>query len=119
MKKFLYPLGILTTTLGLFGALAAPAQATVHNANYGNRGSAWTNTAHTRVGVQDNRADGVAIYVDAYTALGTRLFAKDENDSDPGHSAYPSPDGSRFVAFRVCGWHTAEQRWGCGNLVEI
>lgn len=82
----------------------------VVRASYGpNR--AWTNTAHTRVGVEDREADGHGVYVEYLVGGAVRTLA-DVNGSDPGHSAEAA--GGLVTKLRVC-----EQGEGCGDWVEV
>ncbi|MGH3839807.1 MAG: helix-turn-helix domain-containing protein, partial [Pseudonocardiaceae bacterium] len=48
---------------------------------------AWTNTAHTRVGVEDREADGHGVYAEYIIRGGPLRTLADANGSDPGHSA--------------------------------
>ena len=103
---------------------AVPAHARVVDAYYGNRGHAWTNTANTRVGVEDQRDDGIRIFVHTeavYPPSGLILLeiTYDENNHDPGYDVYVVPAGWKLVAFQVCGiWNGATVVRGCGDWTK-
>lgn len=112
--------------VGVVGSVlfAVPAHARVVDAYYGDRGHAWTNTANTRVGVEDQRDDGIRIFVEteaSYPPANLLLFVDtyDDNNHEPGHSVYEVPAGWKLVAFRVCGiWNGATEVRGCGGWTK-
>jgi hypothetical protein len=116
-RKFYLVLSALLLGLAAPLAVAQPAHATAGHDNFlGNRGHAWTNTDHTRLGVDDQRSDRVRIYVEAFTNTRAYLLDYDRNDSADGHTVYIAPPGMRWAQLRVCGWHLDEQRWiGCSD----
>lgn len=71
---------------------------------------AWTNTARTRVGVEDGEADGHGVYAEYLTTGGTVRTLEDANGNAPGHSA----EDARGVVtkLRVC-----EHDEGCSDWV--
>ncbi|MFI5898534.1 hypothetical protein ACIA5D_51590 [Actinoplanes sp. NPDC051513] len=109
---------MLAVLVGLLGSitLVEPAHAAVVHAYYGNRGHAWSNTAATRIGVEDQRNDGIRIYADGLArcvdldlCVSPDLFLQyDVNNNEPGYSVYVAPPGYRVSEFRVCGiWNGA------------
>lgn len=60
---------------------------TVVRTSYGVN-EAWTNTAHTRVGVEDGEADGHGVYAQYKTRGSDNIYhVGDRNGSAPGHGA--------------------------------
>jgi hypothetical protein len=109
---------------GLLASLAVttPAEAHVVSAYYGNRGHAWTNSDHTRVGVEDQREDEIKIFVEgsaissAMQTIGFKFY--DENNNNPGHTAKALPFGYVMLKMRVCGIRNgASEPRGCGDWV--
>lgn len=88
----------------------APTLVVVHASHGANE--AWTNTAHTRVGVRDNEADGHRAYAEYLVGDGVVRTLADANGSDPGHSAEAA--GGLVTKLRVC-----EQDEGCGDWVAV
>jgi hypothetical protein len=111
MKK-LHAAATLAAAIALPVATALPASAHPADAYHGNRGHAWTNTAHTRVGVEDTRCDGFQVWAVARTNNLGDLQLPDLSDCGGGPTRYVLPTGTKVLALRVC----AETR-GCGNWV--
>jgi hypothetical protein len=111
-RPLITALAMLTGMIGSV-VLAAPARANVVHAYYGNRGHGWTNTASTRVGVEDQRRDGIQIFVYGaqvcvdpnWCEVGHHedYIAFDANNNDPGHSVYYAWTGYRVLDLMVCG----------------
>jgi hypothetical protein len=120
----------LAVVLGVVATLvsATPARAEVHDAYYGNRGHAWTNTSEDRVGVEDQRNDGIKIYVEGFLECvdathlacdSDQFFSRyDEDNSDPEHTVFVVHPWYNLSWFKVCGiWNGAHETRGCGSVV--
>jgi hypothetical protein len=117
---------LLAVLVGLVGSvtLGGPAHAATADAYYGNRGHAWSNIAGTRVGVEDQRDDGIEIFaeISIFGPVGPNntltLRTYDRNDSNPGRSVFVVPSGWVLWEFRVCGilnGHEYSDVRGCGG----
>jgi hypothetical protein len=115
---------VLTVMVGLLApsGYATPAQAASIDAYYGNRGHAWTNLAQDRIGVEDQRDDGIRIFVVAFATDGNDekwLQKFDENNNSPGYSVLLVPRGDHLQFIYVCGiWNGASVQRGCGSIVD-
>jgi hypothetical protein len=103
---------LLAGLVGLAGSftLIGPAEAKVAHAYYGNRGHAWSNTAGSRIGVEDQRSDGIYIYADIHVTCVRHDYCgyggyevREYDDSGSGFRVYIAPYGYRVHYFRVCG----------------
>ncbi|MGH3886337.1 MAG: hypothetical protein ACRDSZ_07175 [Pseudonocardiaceae bacterium] len=111
MRKKIY-ITALMAGLALPLAFAAPAQAQVQYVYHGDLGRAWTNTEHTRVGVEDLKRNGNGVYA-LYKIRGSQnqYHVGDRNGSFPGHGAEDA--GGIVQKIKVCvrdvgctGWKT-------------
>lgn len=109
-RKKLYTAALMAG-LALPLALATPAQAHPVYAYHG-ADRAWTNTAHTRVGVEDRERDGHGVYAEYIIRGGTVRDVSDANGSAPGHGAEAA--GGVVTQLRVC-----ERNVSCGNWITV
>jgi hypothetical protein len=105
--------------LTMFAVNAAPAGAHVVHAYHGSRGHAWTNTAHTRLGLEDTNCDGLRVRAEYREGPGPwdihLVIGSDPNGCDPGHGAWEvGVNGITGWQIRVC----TETR-GCGNWQDV
>lgn len=121
MRKKLLTAGVLLAGLATPLVIASPAQAHPVDAYYGNRGHGWTNTAHTRVGVEDQRSDGIRIAAIIRTLPAGNVYRLfDANNNDPGHSAAAVPAGERIDQIQVCGYYADSGALrSCGNVITV
>ena len=107
---------LLAAMVGLAAplAVAAPAHAHVVNAYHGNRGHAWTNSDHTRVGIDDQRCDNLHVWAEALLNTSWIIYVYEPNGCRDGHGASALLPGERVAALRVC----TEGR-GCGDWVGV
>lgn len=109
MRKKVY-ITALMAGLALPLAFATPAQAHVLSAHHGDD-RAWTNTAHTRVGVEDGEADGNGVYAQYKIGGSENIYhVGDRNGNAPGHGAEDA--GGIVRKIRVC-----ERNVGCFEWV--
>jgi hypothetical protein len=101
MKKLLYPLGVLSAALAMFATTATPALAHVVDVYHGSRAHGWTNSAHTRVGLEDTQADGLWARLDVM-AGGQWYVGYLYDDTDSGHASGPAPAGRVLQKIRAC-----------------
>ncbi len=102
MRKKLFAATAVAMGVVLALAFATPASAHVVDAYHGSRGHGWTNTAHTRIGVQDTNCDNIDVATQAVTEnnLTFRVWDPDGCFGDTG--AAESPRGQKIVLIRVC-----------------
>jgi hypothetical protein len=103
MRKLRYPLGILAATLAIFGASTPTASAAlgVVHVYHGNRAHGWTNTDHTRVGIEDTRADGLVVRLDVMAGnIWYVGWVDDPDGTGPQHGAKYAPAGLQKI--RAC-----------------
>jgi hypothetical protein len=101
MKKFLYPLGVLTGALAILGAGTLPASADVVDVYHGNRAHGWTNSDHSRVGIQDTRADGLVVRLDVMAGNVWYVgWVDDPDGTGPLHGHKYAPVGLQKI--RAC-----------------
>ncbi len=103
MRKKLYATATaITAGLLLALAFATPAQAHVVHVFNGDLGHGWTNTAHTRIGVDDTKCDALGATTEAVTNRLVFFDVSDPNGCDGGTGAKAAPAGQTIIAIRVC-----------------